>query len=182
MDNVKIINCLSNTEEDIFQNEEIKLLLSAMNITPGKYDAKKLRYGKIGICADADSDGMHIGLLIMSALAKLAPEFIQEGRLCWLRAPLWIVTNKKQHNYFFTDQEYEKVRGKISGFPTRNKGLGEMNPEVAKESMFDPRYQRLDVLDYSEEAMKTLEDLMGTNVENRRDFIFENVDFSTITE
>ena len=53
----KIINCLSNTEEDIFQNEEIKLLLSAMNITPGKYDAKKLRYGKIGICTDADSDG-----------------------------------------------------------------------------------------------------------------------------
>lgn len=178
----KIINCLSNTEEDIFQNEEIKLLLSAMNITPGKYDAKKLRYGKIGICADADSDGMHIGLLIMSALARLAPEFIQEGRLCWLRAPLWIVTNKKQHSYFFTDQEYEKVRGKISGFPTRNKGLGEMNPEVAKESMFDPKYQRLDVLDYSEEAMKMLEDLMGTNVENRRDFIFENVDFSTITE
>ena len=178
----KIINCLSNSEEDIFQNEEIKLLLSAMNITPGKYDAKKLRYGKIGICADADSDGMHIGLLVMSALAKLAPEFIQEGRLCWLRAPLWIVTNKKQHSYFFTDQEYEKVRGKIPGFPTRNKGLGEMNPEVAKESMFDPRYQRLDILDYSEEAMKTLEDLMGTDVENRRDFIFNNVDFSTITE
>lgn len=53
----KIINCLSNNEEDIFQNEEIKLLLSAMNITPGKYDAKKLRYGKIGICTDSDSDG-----------------------------------------------------------------------------------------------------------------------------
>lgn len=53
----KIINCLANTEEDIFQNEEIKLLLSAMNITPGKYDAKKLRYGRIGICTDSDSDG-----------------------------------------------------------------------------------------------------------------------------
>ena len=52
----KIINCLSNPEEKIFQNEEIKLLLSAMNITPGKYDAKKLRYGKIANCTDADSD------------------------------------------------------------------------------------------------------------------------------
>ena len=52
----KCINCLSNPEEKIFQNEEIKLLLSAMNITPGRYDAKKLRYGKIAICSDADSD------------------------------------------------------------------------------------------------------------------------------
>lgn len=53
----KIINCLSNNEEDIFQNEEIKLLLSALNITPGKYDARRLRYGKLGICTDSDSDG-----------------------------------------------------------------------------------------------------------------------------
>ena len=52
----KIINCLSNQDEKIFQNEEIKLLLSAMNITPGKYDGKKLRYGKLAICTDADSD------------------------------------------------------------------------------------------------------------------------------
>ena len=50
----KMLNCLSHTDEKIFQNEEIKLLLSAMNITPGKYDSKKLRYGKIGICVDAD--------------------------------------------------------------------------------------------------------------------------------
>lgn len=54
---MKIINCLSNNEEDIFQNEEIKLLLSALNITPGKYDARRLRYGKLGICTDSDSDG-----------------------------------------------------------------------------------------------------------------------------
>ena len=52
----KIINCLSNSEEDIYQNEEIKLLLSAMNIIPGRYDTSKLRYGKLGICVDADSD------------------------------------------------------------------------------------------------------------------------------
>ena len=78
----KIINCLSNPEEKIFNNEEIKLLLSAMNIVPGKYDSKKLRYGKLGICVDADSDGAHIALLIMAALQYLAPEFIKEGRLC----------------------------------------------------------------------------------------------------
>ena len=79
----KIINCLSNDEEKIYENEEIKLLLSAMNIVPGKYNASKLRYGKLAICTDADSDGYHIGLLIMAALQYLAPEFIREGRLCW---------------------------------------------------------------------------------------------------
>ena len=109
----KIINCLSNSEEKIFQNEEIKLLLSAMNIVPGKYDSKKLRYGKIAICTDSDSDGAHIGLLIMAALAYLAPQFIREGRLCWLRSPLYIVDNKGKESYYFTDEEFNAVRKTI---------------------------------------------------------------------
>lgn len=118
----KIINCLSNPEEKIFNNEEIKLLLSAMNIVPGKYNSSKLRYGRIAICTDADSDGSHIGLLIMAALQYLAPEFIKEGRLCWLRSPLYIVDNKGKESYYFTDDEFNKVRGKIKGEVTRAKG------------------------------------------------------------
>lgn len=118
----KIINCLSNPEEKIFQNEEIKLLLSAMNITPGKYNANKLRYGKLAICTDADSDGYHIGLLIMAALAYLAPDFIKEGRLCWLRSPLYIVNNKGKETYYFTDEEFNRDRAKIKGEVTRAKG------------------------------------------------------------
>ena len=118
----KIINCLSNPEEKIFQNEEIKLLLSAMNITPGKYNASKLRYGRLAICTDADSDGYHIGLLIMAALAYLAPDFIKEGRLCWLRSPLYIVNNGKKESYYFTDEEFNRDRTKIKGEVTRAKG------------------------------------------------------------
>ena len=178
----KIINCLSNSEEDIFQNEEIKLLLSAMNITPGKYDAKKLRYGKIGICTDADSDGYHIGLLIMSALAYLAPEFLKEGRLCWLRSPLYIVTSGKKRSYFYDDEEYNAVKKTIKGAVKRCKGLGTLEPEEAHESMFTDEFQRLDVMEYTSSAIALLEDLMGSNVEPRRDFIFKNVDFSEIAE
>lgn len=178
----KIINCLSNSEEDIFQNEEIKLLLSAMNITPGKYDAKKLRYGKIGICTDADSDGYHIGLLIMSALAYLAPEFLKEGRLCWLRSPLYIVTSGKKRSYFYDDEEYNAVKNTIKGAVKRCKGLGTLEPEEAHESMFTDEFQRLDVMEYTSSAIALLEDLMGSNVEPRRDFIFKNVDFSEIAE
>lgn len=178
----KIINCLSNPDEKVYENEEIKLLLSAMNIVPGKYDAKKLRYGKLAICTDADSDGYHIGLLIMAALAHIAPQFIREGRLCWLRSPLHIVHDGKKETYYFTDEELEQNRHKIKGEVQRNKGLGSLEPEQARESMFNPEHQRLDVMEYSEDAMSLLYSLMGEDVAPRRDFIMENVDFSEIKE
>ena len=178
----KIINCLSNPEEKIYKNEEIKLLLSAMNITPGKYDNKKLRYGRLAICTDADSDGYHIGLLIMSALQYFAPEFIKEGRLCWLHAPLYIIDNGKTESYFFTDEEMNLNKGKVKGNITRNKGLGEMTPESARRSMFTKEFQRLEVLKYSEEAMALLESLMSEDIEPRRQFIFNKIDFSEVRE
>ena len=178
----KIINALSNPDEKVYENEEIKLLLSAMNIIPGKYDAKKLRYGKLAICTDADSDGYHIGLLIMAALAHIAPQFIREGRLCWLRSPLYIVTSGKTESYFFTDEEFNAAKGKIKGEVKRNKGLGALKPHQAKRSMFDPEYQRMDVMEYEESAMDLLYSLMGEDVAPRREFIMENVDFTEIRE
>lgn len=178
----KIINCLSNPEEKIFQNEEIKLLLSAMNIVPGKYNASKLRYGRIAICTDADSDGSHIGLLIMAALEYLAPEFVREGRLCWLRSPLYIVDNKGKESYYFTDEEFNKVRSKVKGEVTRAKGLGELPAETAHASMFTDEYQRMDVLEYDEKAIDLLYDLMGVNVEPRKNFVMTKIDFSQIRE
>ena len=177
----KIINALSNPDEKVYENEEIKLLLSAMNIVPGKYDAKKLRYGRLAICTDADSDGYHIGLLIMAALAHIAPQFIREGRLCWLRSPLYIVSNGKSESYYFTDEEFNAAKGKIKGEVQRNKGLGSLEPEQAKISMFG-EHQRMDVMEYTEEAMGLLYALMGEDVAPRRDFIMENVDFSEIRE
>lgn len=177
----KILNCLAHPDEKIFQNEEIKLLLSAMNITPGKYDAKKLRYGRIAICVDSDSDGYHIGLLIMAALRYLAPQFLEEGRLCWLRAPLYIVKSGKNESYYFTDEDFNKVRGKVKGEVTRAKGLGALSETQARNSMFGEN-QRMDVLEPTEDAIYLLEDLMGKDVEPRTEFIFKNVDFSEIRE
>ena len=178
----KMINCLSNPEEKIYENEEIKLLLSAMNIIPGKYNASKLRYGKIAIMTDADSDGGHIGLLIMAALAFLAPDFIKEGRLCWLRAPLYVVTSGKTETYYFTDEEMNKVRGKVRGDITRNKGLGEMQPATMRRSMFSKEFQRLDVFEWSEEGMELLYGLMGEDVGPRKEFVMNEIDFSEVME
>lgn len=126
--------------------------------------------------------GYHIGLLIMAALAHLAPEFIKEGRLCWLRSPLYIVTNGKTESYYFTDEEFNAAKGKIKGEVQRNKGLGSLEPEQARKSMFDSAYQRLDILEYTPEAMNLLYDLMGEEVEPRREFLMNKVDFSEIRE
>ena len=178
----KILNCLSNAEDKIFENEEINLLLSAMNIIPGKYNPSKLRYGRIAICTDSDSDGYHIGLLIMAAMRYLAPKFLEEGRLCWLRSPLYIVKNDKTESYYFTDEEMNAARSTIKGEIQRNKGLGSLSPSQARASMFDEKNQRIDVLIPDEDSIFLLEELMGESVEPRRDFIFSNVDFSEIRE
>lgn len=178
----KCINAFSNEEEKFYQNEEIKLLLSAMNITPGKYDNKKLRYGKIGILTDADSDGFSIGLLIMCALYKVAPQFIEEGRLCWVRTPLYIVKGKNKTDYYFSDDEFNAVRSKVKGEVHRAKGLGALSPTQAKESMFSPEYQRIDTLIPDKDTLEVLSKLMGKDSQPKHDFIFENIDFSEIRE
>lgn len=178
----KMINAFSNDEEKFYQNEEVKLLLSAMNIIPGKYDSKKLRYGRIGVLTDADSDGFAIGLLIMCALYKIAPEFIEEGRLCWVRSPLYIVKKGNKYDYYFTDEEFDKVRNTVSGEVQRNKGLGSLNAKQARDSMFVPENQRIDTLIPDEDSLNLLLELMGKDSKPKHDFIFDNIDFSTIRE
>ena len=176
----KMINCFSNPEEKIYQNEEVKLFLSAMNIVPGKYDAKKLRYGRVGICTDADADGYSIGLLIMCAIYTFAPQFIEEGRLYWLRSPLYVVKNKKSESYYFTDEEFNKAKPK--GEINRAKGLGALSADQARRSMFTEEFQRMDQLIPDEESLYLLSQLMGKDSEPKRNFVFRNVDFSEIRE
>ena len=178
----KILNPLSNTEERIANNEEIKLILKALNIVPGEYNSKKLRYGKVCICTDSDSDGFHIGLLVMAVLYYFAPEFLFEGRLGWLRSPLYIVKNGKEESYYFTDEEMNAVRGTITGEVQRNKGLGSLSDDQAHRSMVTPEFQRIDTFVLTEESEKLLLELMGDEVAPRKEFIFENVDFSEIRE
>ena len=118
----------------------------------------------------------------MSALTYLAPDFIKEGRLCWLRAPLYVVNNKGKEEFFYTDEEFNQVRAKIKGEVTRMKGLGEMDANTARASMFSPEFQRLEVMEYNEDAISLLYDLMGEEVDPRKDFIMKNIDFSTVRE
>ena len=171
----KIINALSNDFEDVMKNEEVKLFLKATGININKYHDSKLRYGKVAICVDADDDGMHIACLIISLLYKLAPDFLKEGRLCWLHAPLFKVKKGKEIKFYYTE---EQMRNGIKGEQIRFKGLGEMKDEDAR-SMFDSN-QWLEVLDWSDGTSKQIEALMGKDSTPKKDFVFSHIDFEAL--
>ena len=180
----KLINAFSNKDEKLLKNEEIQLLFKALNISPNQpYDSSKLRYGRVAICVDSDSDGFHIGLLLMAALQHFCPQFIEEKRLCWLRSPLYIVKNKGKESYHFTDKEMNAARPNLpAGVEVqRCKGLGSLSAEQARNSMFG-KNQVMDVLDPSWNAIDLLEKLMGNDVKYRKDYIFNNIDFSEVKE
>lgn len=173
----KAKNLLKSTIEDGLKNEEVKLLLQAMGITYGKpYNPEKLRYGRVALAVDGDFDGSHISLLLMTMLQVLAPQFIKDNRLFWLRAPICKVETKTKTYYYYNDAEFKNhPKGNITFF----KGLGQMTDEDLKHSMFDEEWQHLEPIEYSEEGIETLIDLMSEEVEPRKDFVFNNIDFST---
>lgn len=116
----KIINALSNDMDKVLANEEVTLFLKATGINISNYRESKFRYGKVAICVDADDDGMHIACLIMALLYKFAPEFLKEGRLYWLHAPLFKVTSGKTTQYFYTEEQVKQSKAK--GTQQRFKG------------------------------------------------------------
>ena len=95
---------------------------------------------------------------------------------------MYIVDNKGKETYYFTDEEFDKVRKTIKGVVTRAKGLGELPAETAHASMFTEEFQRMEILHFSENALELLYNLMGSNVEPRKDFIMKNIDFSKVRE
>lgn len=172
----KAINALSNPLEKVLENDEVKLLLQALGLVYGqKYNNKKLRYGKIAICTDADFDGSHIGLLIMAILQKLCPEFIEEGRLYWLKPPTSKLDFKGKTWYYYNERELEE-RTQKNGEITFFKGLGQMSPKDLKESLFDIKNQHLEQLVPTDDGIETLIALMGEDVSPRKEYV-QTIDF-----
>lgn len=178
---MKMKNGLKAEDEEIYQNEEIKLMLYALGIDINNYRPEKLRYGKIAICVDPDDDGAHIALLIMANLHKLCPEFLKENRLFWLRSPLFIEHDKNANpiSWYYTDADFNKVRGNLKGDITRIKGLGALEEADLKATLFSTTGgQVMDEIEYSSEGIELLCDLMGIKVAPRKEFVFNNIDFS----
>lgn len=172
----KAKNLLKATIEEGLNNEEVKLLLQALGIIYGKpYSSEKLRYGRVALAVDGDFDGSHIGLLLMAMLQVLAPQFLKENRLFWLRAPTCKVETRTKTYYYYNEEEFRShPKGNITFF----KGLGQMTDEDLKNSMFNKEWQHLEPITYSEEGIQTLLELMSEDVEPRKEFVFNNIDFS----
>ena len=180
----KMLNGLKETnDEKYYANKEIELLIYALGIDVNNYNPKKLRYGKIAICVDADDDGYHIALLILANLYRLCPQFLKENRVYWLRCPLHIAYDKNMQplSWYYTDAELAaaKAKGKIKGDLDRIKGLGQLEEADLKATMFSTTGgQKMEQIVYSEEAIKQLCLLMGEDVEPRKEFVMSRIDFS----
>ena len=121
--------------------------------------------------------------LVATMFYVLMPEFILENRLCWLRAPLYKLQKGNNKLFAYDDNELAQIRkGHENWDITRAKGLGELNPEDMEQSMLHPQNRRLEILSMKdvEAAAESLKMLMGVDVELRREFLFENVDFSIL--
>ena len=177
----KMKNCLKAEDEEVYKNEEIKMLLYSLGIDINNYDPKKLRYGKIAILVDPDDDGYHIALLIMANLHKLCPQFLKENRLYWLRSPLFIEQDKNKNpiSWYYTDEEFNKVRGTLKGNIKRIKGLGALGEKDLKATLFSSTGgQLMDEIEYSPEGVEQLCNLMGVEIAPRKDFVMSRIDFS----
>ena len=177
----KMLNTLKSEDEKIYQNEEIKLLLYALGIDVNNYNPQKLRYGKVAICADQDDDGLHVALLIIANLYKLCPKFLEENRLFWLQSPLYIEQDKNNNpiSWYYSDEEFDKVRKTIKGNVKRVKGLGQLSEKDLHATMFSTTGgQRMDEIIYSEEGAYQLCQLMGEDIAPRKEFIFNRINFN----
>lgn len=180
----KMLNGLKETDDEkYYANKEIELLIYALGIDVNNYNPKRLRYGKIAICVDADDDGYHIALLILANLYRLCPQFLKENRVYWLRCPLHIAYDKNMQplSWYYTDAELAaaKAKGKIKGDLDRIKGLGQLEEADLKATMFSTiGGQKMEQIVYSEEAIAQLCSLMGEDVEPRKEFVMSRIDFS----
>ena len=170
----KPLNSYGLTKKVVYENEEFNLLQAALNIEQGIDD---LRYNKIVIATDADVDGMHIRLLLITFFLQFFPELIKEGHMYILETPLFRVRNKKKTHYCYTEKERKDAIADIgvNAEITRFKGLGEISPNEFKH--FIGAEMRLEPVILGKEA--TIQDLlqyyMGKNTKERQDFIIDNL-------
>ena len=170
----KPLNSYGLSKKIVYENEEFNLLQAALNIEQGIDD---LRYNKIVIATDADVDGMHIRLLLLTFFLQFFPELVKEGHIYILETPLFRVRNKKQTFYCYSDDEKKNSVQKLgkNAEITRFKGLGEISPSEFKH-FIGPEIRLAPVIfDKDAKPQDLLKYYMGKNTKDRQDFIIENL-------
>jgi topoisomerase IV subunit B len=170
----KPLNCYGLTKKVVYENEEFNLLQHALNIEDGM---DGLRYNKVIVATDADVDGMHIRLLLMTFFLQFFPDLVKAGHVYILETPLFRVRNKKETIYCYSEEEKQAAVSKLGSKPeiTRFKGLGEISPEEFGNFIGeDIRLQPVRI-DKEKHLQKILEFYMGKNTPDRQEFIIDNL-------
>ncbi|WP_456408850.1 DNA topoisomerase IV subunit B [Caldithrix abyssi] len=170
----KPLNCFGLSKKVVYQNEEFNLLQHALNIENG---LEGLRYNNVVIATDADVDGMHIRLLLMTFFLQFFPDLVRQGHVYILETPLFRVRNKQKTIYCYSEEEKQKAREQLGkGVEiTRFKGLGEISPDEFRRFIReDIRLEPL-VLDKKMQIQKLLSYYMGKNTQDRQEFIIDNL-------
>jgi len=170
----KPLNCFGMSKKVVYENEELNLLQHALNIEEG---LEGLRFNRIVIATDADVDGMHIRLLIMTFFLQFFPDLVKNNHVYILQTPLFRVRNKQETIYCYSQQEKQAAVKKLGSKPeiTRFKGLGEISPDefgrfIGDEIRLDPV-----ILEHGDHIQHLLEYYMGKNTQERQEFIINNL-------
>ena len=170
----KPLNCFGLGKKVVYENEEFNLLQAALNI---EESLEELRYNNIVIATDADVDGMHIRLLLLTFFLQFFPDLVKNNHVYILQTPLFRVRNKKETIYCYSDEERKAAIAKLGPKPeiTRFKGLGEISPDEFKH--FIGKDIRLEpvLIDQKASIQEMLSYYMGKNTQDRQEFIIENL-------
>ena len=180
----KVLNVEKSREASVYGNQSLTPIIQALGCGIGRenFDITKLRYGKVIIMADADVDGSHIRILLLTFFYRYMRQLIEDGHVYFAQPPLYKVAKGKQVRYAFSDEERDQYIAELGGNAeaSRYKGLGEMNPEQLWETTMDPNTRTI--------LRATMEDaircdqifsvLMGDKVEPRKQFIQENAKYA----
>jgi len=170
----KPLNCFGLTKKVVYENEEFNLLQHALNIEEG---LDGLRYNNVVIATDADVDGMHIRLLLMTFFLQFFPDLVKHEKVYVLETPLFRVRNKQETIYCFSEQEKQDAMKKLGTKPevTRFKGLGEISPDEFGQFIGSSMRKQLMRVEEGEHIQQLLEYYMGKNTPDRQEFIINNL-------
>lgn len=170
----KPLNCFGLTKKIVYENEEFNLLQHALNIEEG---TEGLRYSNIVIATDADVDGMHIRLLLMTFFLQFFPDLVRDGHVFILETPLFRVRNKQETIYCYNEQEKQQAVRKLGEKAeiTRFKGLGEISPEEFGKFIGSDMRKQPVILEQHTHIQQLLEYYMGKNTPERQEFIVSNL-------
>ena len=170
----KPLNCFGLTKKIVYQNEEFNLLQHALNIEDGLDD---LRYNQVVIATDADVDGMHIRLLLLTFFLQFFPDLVRNGHLFILETPLFRVRNKQKTIYCYSEEEKQNAINELRGKPeiTRFKGLGEISPSEFKDFINENIKLEPVIMNNDTDIQVLLDYYMGKNTPKRQTFIIDNL-------